>query len=241
MRGLIKRTPECALHVHVAMPSPDAAVDALMGLREALPLIGAIGRGLAVLVRLRLGPGERALGCDPGLPRARRPAAAARLGRVPRDARRDRLGGGPEDHTMVWWDARLQPRLGTVELRELDVQAGLEQTAAMAALVHAPRAPGGRARRTRWRPPRRCTGRASAPCATGSTPSCCPGRLRPAREAAREPLDELRGSDDALGGRGADPAARAGRRRASARCSRRPAWRVCCARWPTKPAGRGSF
>ena len=26
MRGLIKRTPECALHVHVAMPTPDAAV-----------------------------------------------------------------------------------------------------------------------------------------------------------------------------------------------------------------------
>ena len=30
MRGLIKRTPECAVHVHVAMPSPDAAVHALI-------------------------------------------------------------------------------------------------------------------------------------------------------------------------------------------------------------------
>ena len=54
MRGLIKRTPECALHVHVAMPSPDAAVDALMGLREAAAADRRDRRGLAVLVRLRL-------------------------------------------------------------------------------------------------------------------------------------------------------------------------------------------
>ena len=28
MRGLIKRTPECALHVHVGVPDPDTAVAA---------------------------------------------------------------------------------------------------------------------------------------------------------------------------------------------------------------------
>ena len=36
MRGLIKRTPECALHVHVGLPDPDAAVAAMNGLRELL-------------------------------------------------------------------------------------------------------------------------------------------------------------------------------------------------------------
>ena len=58
-------------------------------------------------------------------------------------------GGGPTDRTMVWWDVRLQPRLGTVELRELDVQTRLEDAAALAALVRAcqtgRRAAGGRA------------------------------------------------------------------------------------------------
>ncbi|HZC14437.1 MAG TPA: glutamate-cysteine ligase family protein, partial [Thermoleophilaceae bacterium] len=43
MRGLIKRTPECALHVHVGMPDPEAAVAACNGLREALPLIQGLG------------------------------------------------------------------------------------------------------------------------------------------------------------------------------------------------------
>jgi carboxylate-amine ligase len=38
---------------------------------------------------------------------------------------------------MVWWDARPQPRLGTVELREVDVQTDLDSAAAIAALARA--------------------------------------------------------------------------------------------------------
>ena len=43
MRGLIKRTPECALHVHVGVPDPEAAVAAMNGLRELLPLLHGLG------------------------------------------------------------------------------------------------------------------------------------------------------------------------------------------------------
>ena len=43
MRGLIKRTPECALHVHVGVPDPEAAVAAMNGLREVLPLLHGLG------------------------------------------------------------------------------------------------------------------------------------------------------------------------------------------------------
>ena len=43
MQGLIKRTPECALHVHVGLPDPDAAVAAMNGLRERLPLLHGLG------------------------------------------------------------------------------------------------------------------------------------------------------------------------------------------------------
>ena len=48
-----------------------------------------------------------------------------------------RAGGGPTDHTMVWWDARPQARLGTVELREVDAQTDLISAAAIAALARA--------------------------------------------------------------------------------------------------------
>ena len=43
MRGLIKRTPECALHAHVGVPDTDTAVAAMNGLREALPLLHGLG------------------------------------------------------------------------------------------------------------------------------------------------------------------------------------------------------
>ena len=201
MRGLIKRTPECALHVHVAMPSPDAAVAGLMGLREALPLIGALGAGSPFW-----------FGFDSGLASARAAIIRAYPGRglPPRlNGWEDYLealdaiaaGGGPKDHTMVWWDARLQPRLGTIELRELDVQTGLEQAAGVAALVHA------LARRAAEEPleetaPDQALHWSSFRAVRDGLDAelLFRGRLRPARDAMRDLLDELRGEDDALEG-----------------------------------------
>ena len=201
MRGLIKRTPECALHVHVAMPSPDAAVAGLMGLREALPLIGALGAGSPFW-----------FGIDSGLASARSAVIRAYPGRglpPPLSGWEDYLealdgiaaGGGPKDHTMVWWDARLQPRLGTIELRELDVQTGLEEAAGVAALVHA------LARRAAEQPltepaPDQALHWSSFRAVRDGLDAelLFRGRLRPAREAVRELLDELRGEDDALEG-----------------------------------------
>ena len=40
--GVVDRTPDCALHVHVGMPDPDTAVRACNGLREHLPLLHAL-------------------------------------------------------------------------------------------------------------------------------------------------------------------------------------------------------
>ncbi len=201
MRGLIKRTPECALHVHVAMPSPDAAVAGLMGLREALPLIGALGAGSPFW-----------FGFDSGLASSRAAIIRAYPGRgMPPRLRgwQDYLealdsvaaGGGPKDHTMVWWDARLQPRLGTIELRELDVQTGLEEAAGVAALVHA------LARRAAEEPlrdqaPDQALHWSSFRAVRDGLDAelLFRGKLRPARDAVRELLDELRGEDDALEG-----------------------------------------
>jgi glutamate---cysteine ligase / carboxylate-amine ligase len=200
MRGLIRRTPECALHVHVAMPTPDAAVAGLMGLREALPLIGALGASSAYW-----------FGIDSGLASARSAIVRAYPGRGLPPVLRDygeylevldgiAAGGGPRESTMVWWDARLQPRLGTIELRELDVQAGLVEAAGLAALVHAvarravedPPAELAPAEALHWSSFRAVRDGLEAELLFG-------GRLRPVREAARELLDSL-GSDDALDG-----------------------------------------
>jgi glutamate---cysteine ligase / carboxylate-amine ligase len=137
MRGLIKRTPECALHVHVGVPDPEAAVAAMNGLREALPLLHGLGANSPFW-----------FGADSGMASARAAVIRAYPGRGIPPVLRSwedylealdavRAGGGPTDHTMVWWDARPQPRLGTVELREVDAQTSLDCAGAIAALARA--------------------------------------------------------------------------------------------------------
>ena len=137
MQGLIKRTPECALHVHVGLPDPEAAVAAMNGLRERLPLLHGLGANSPFW-----------FGADSGMASSRAAVIRAYPGRGIPPVLRSwdeylaaldaiRAGGGPTDHTMVWWDARPQPRLGTIELREVDVQTDLESAAALAALARA--------------------------------------------------------------------------------------------------------
>jgi hypothetical protein len=41
-----------------------------------------------------------------------------------------------EDYTHIWWDIRPHPRLGTIEVRVMDVQSSLDLTAGLVALVH---------------------------------------------------------------------------------------------------------
>jgi carboxylate-amine ligase len=45
-----------------------------------------------------------------------------------------RCGAIPEP-SFVWWDARLQPRLGTLEIRVMDAQTRVRDTGALTALV----------------------------------------------------------------------------------------------------------
>jgi glutamate---cysteine ligase / carboxylate-amine ligase len=201
MRGLIKRTPECALHVHVGMPDPEAAVAANNGLREALPLIQGLGASSPFW-----------FGLDSGLASARSAVVRGYPGRgVPPPLQNwdDYLGqleaigagGGPQDHTMVWWDVRLQPRLGTVELRELDVQTGLDETAGISALVHtlakrAAESPVERpspAQTIAWSWFRAARDGLDAEIAHA-------GRLVPLREVTRDTLASLGGDDPALDG-----------------------------------------
>jgi carboxylate-amine ligase len=137
MRGLFRRTPECALHVHVGMPDSQVAIRAFNALRSYLPLLQGLSANSPFW-----------FGRDSGLASSRFSLVRSFPGRgVP-----DRFGdfdqyaelvtavgraGGLEDYTFVWWDVRLHPRLGTLELREMDAQGSLDSAAGLAALVQA--------------------------------------------------------------------------------------------------------
>ena len=135
MRELARREPTFGLHVHVAVPDPEGAIHVANRLRTHIPLL------LALSVNSPFWQGR-----DTGLASARTPLFQAfpRVG-IPRafDDYADyvesvdvliRSDAVPEP-TFLWWDVRPQPRFGTVEVRIMDAQTTLGDTAAIAALV----------------------------------------------------------------------------------------------------------
>jgi carboxylate-amine ligase len=135
MRELARREPTFALHVHVAVPDPDSALRAINRLRTHLPLLLALSANSPFWQ-----------GRETGLASARTPLFQAfpRVG-IPR-AFLDysdyvstidlllRCEAFPEP-TFLWWDARLQPRFGTIEVRIMDAQSTIADSAALTALV----------------------------------------------------------------------------------------------------------
>jgi carboxylate-amine ligase len=135
MGALAHREPTMALHVHVAAPDGAAAVRALDGLRDDLPLLLALSAN---------SPFWR--GCDSGFAAMRAPIFSMfpRVG-IPRRfgsyaryaAVVDRMLSSVaiRDPSFIWWDARLRPALGTVEVRIMDAQSRAADVAALAAFV----------------------------------------------------------------------------------------------------------
>jgi carboxylate-amine ligase len=129
-------TPVAALHVHIGMPDAETAIRAFNGLRRHLPLIEALGAN---------SPFRH--GHDTGFASARELVLRAwpRSGAPRQMADYEDFAGFAErltraaevpDYTFHWWRLRPHPRLGTVEVRALDVQSSLERTASLVALIH---------------------------------------------------------------------------------------------------------
>jgi carboxylate-amine ligase len=129
-------TPVSALHVHVGMPDPETAIRVFNGLRGHLPLLEALGAnapfrhgrdtGLASARELTLR----------GWPRSDAPRAFSDFEDFVSSTQTLTAVAEVPDYTFHWWKMRPHPRLGTVEVRALDVQARPEHTAGLVALVH---------------------------------------------------------------------------------------------------------
>jgi glutamate---cysteine ligase / carboxylate-amine ligase len=137
VRGLVHRTPECALHIHVGMPDAETAIKVLNGLRLHLPLLA----GLAANSPWWFGVDSNMASARAGLVRAY-PGRGAPPWFADYDDYQSRVSeitsaADVTDYTYLWWDARLHPRLGTVEVREMDAQSSVAEVAALAALAQA--------------------------------------------------------------------------------------------------------
>jgi glutamate---cysteine ligase / carboxylate-amine ligase len=136
MRGLLRRTPTCALHVHVGMPDPDTAIRAFNGLREHLPALQALAAHSPYWHGIDSGFQTARAQMFRGYPRADIPRAFAGWDDYATTIDAVVAAAGVEDYTFFWWDVRPHPKLGTLELRAMDSQARLSSVCGLAALAH---------------------------------------------------------------------------------------------------------
>jgi carboxylate-amine ligase len=135
LRSLARREPTFALHVHVAVPDATLAIRALNAMRVHLPLLLALSANSPFLRGRDSGLASARTPVFQEFPRAGLPRAYSDYGSyVEAIDVLVRTRAIPEP-TFVWWDARLQPRFGTLEVRVMDAQSRLVDTAALAALV----------------------------------------------------------------------------------------------------------
>jgi glutamate---cysteine ligase / carboxylate-amine ligase len=121
------------LHVHVAVRGADRALAVYNALRSYLPLLAALAAAAPFYEERDSGLASVRSRISGLLPRQGVPPALASW-----EAYADGLRwGGFADPRLWWWELRLHPTFGTVEVRVPDTQSTVADTAAVAAVVHA--------------------------------------------------------------------------------------------------------
>src|SRR4051812_46970740 len=136
MRALARREPTMALHVPVAVPDGATAVRALDGLRRALPVLLALSANSPYWRATDSGFASIRTPVFSMFPRVGIPRHFGTYDQYVRTVEPMLSSGAIPEPGFLWWDARLRPRLGTVEVRIMDAQSGVADAAALAAVVH---------------------------------------------------------------------------------------------------------
>jgi carboxylate-amine ligase len=136
LRGLLERTPTCALHVHIGMPGAETAIDAANRMRSHLPLLQALTANSPYWHGRDSGFATARAQLFRGYPRAVIPRPFAGWDDYVETVERWRAAADVGDYTFLWWDLRPHPRLGTIEVRAMDAQSRPRAVLGIAALVH---------------------------------------------------------------------------------------------------------
>jgi len=135
MRDLTAREPTFALHVHIGVPDPERAIDLYNRLRVHLPLLLALSGNSPYWRGRDAGFASTRTILFQAFPRTGMPRRYGSYSEwVEAVDLQIRAGALPEP-TFLWWDVRPQPRFGTVEIRIMDAQSRLWETATLVALV----------------------------------------------------------------------------------------------------------
>jgi carboxylate-amine ligase len=133
--GLVDRTPDCALHVHVGMPDPETAIRVCNGFRAQIPLLEALAGNSPYWHGRDSGFASARRILRRGFPRVGIPAAFRDFAEYEEVVNAVMAAAEIDDYTFLWWEVRPHPKFGTVELRAMDSQASLASIAGLATLV----------------------------------------------------------------------------------------------------------
>ncbi|MBV9366535.1 MAG: YbdK family carboxylate-amine ligase [Solirubrobacterales bacterium] len=137
MRGLARREPTFALHVHVGVPDAGGAIRLVNQLRAHLPMLLALSASSPFLHGQSTGLASNRTIVFQGFPRTGLPRRFADYSDWTETVDLLVRSGAIPEPTFLWWDIRPQPRLGTVEIRIMDAQPRLAATGGLTALVQA--------------------------------------------------------------------------------------------------------
>jgi glutamate---cysteine ligase / carboxylate-amine ligase len=125
------------LHVHVAVGGAERAVAVHDALRSYLPDLAALGANAPFYEGRDSGLASVRPMISGMLPRQGVPPALGSWEGFEAALRWGAQAGALPDVRRWWWELRLHPLLGTIEVRVVDTQTTIGETAALAAVVHA--------------------------------------------------------------------------------------------------------
>ena len=125
------------MHVHVAVPDADTCMKVMEGVLIELPILLALSSNSPFWRGEISGLSSTRTAVFAGFPRSGLPPRFDSY-----EDYADTVGwlegtGAITDYTRLWWDVRPHPRLGTLEVRVMDVQFDLEYAMALTAYVQA--------------------------------------------------------------------------------------------------------
>jgi carboxylate-amine ligase len=131
-----RRQGVSGLHVHVGMPDADTCFRVMETILPWLPLVLAISANSPYLEGQDTGMRSIRAEILGILPRHGAPPPFGDYGDWERFIERMAATGIAADYTSFWWDIRLHPCFGTLEVRAPDQPTSFENSAALVRLIH---------------------------------------------------------------------------------------------------------
>jgi carboxylate-amine ligase len=137
LRFAARRTLCFGVHVHVSVGGSEKAIQVAEAILDDLPLLLALSTSSPFYAGEETGLASTRLLVLQNMPRVGIPPSFESYRDFQTAVARLTRAGAITDYTYLWWDVRPHPRLGTIEIRIMDVQPHARDSAALAGLVQA--------------------------------------------------------------------------------------------------------